>query len=210
MNLAQPHEAVAPSLHGAVLVALHTAAQPLSGRAVAERAGASHEGTRRVLRNLVVHGLVDTIETAGAILYSLNQDHVLADAVSQLTRARTALFERMVEEIRTWKPRPLNVTVFGSAARGTGDVDSDVDVFVVRRDDVPPGFSHWDEHLPELAHAIERWSGNRAEIIEYSLAELREAARANVPFVDAVTREGLPVFGKHVRRLLIEAGRAAG
>ena len=204
MDLDAPYEAVAPSLHGAVLMVLRQAGQPLSGRAVAARAGASQEGARRVLLRLVEHGLATSSEAGNAVLYALNRDHVLADALEALAGARRALFDRMGQLVATWEPSPLSVTVYGSAARGDGDTSSDVDVLVVRADE-PEGFSHWDRHLPELADAVQRWSGNDAEILEYSLGEVHEAARRHLPLLVAAAREGRHVYGRELRRLLADA-----
>ena len=45
--------------------------------------------------------------------------------------------ERLRETIRGWRPRPVYACVFGSAARGDGGPDSDIDLLVVVDDDTP-------------------------------------------------------------------------
>lgn len=201
MNLARPYETVSPTLHGAVLVALYEAAGPLSGREVARRVGHSQEGVRRVLLALEEHGLVTASEATPARLFALNRAHVLGAAVETMARARSELCSRIEEEVKGWRPRPLNVTVFGSVARGEGDERSDIDVLVVRADDVPAGFSHWDEHLPMLDEAVRRWTGNVPQILEYGHAEVLDRVRKGSSLTRSILEEGWTVYGRPLREL---------
>jgi predicted nucleotidyltransferase len=41
---------------------------------------------------------------------------------------RESLFARIVEHVGAWAPPPLNVTVFGSVARGDAATGSDLDL----------------------------------------------------------------------------------
>jgi DNA-binding Lrp family transcriptional regulator len=201
MDLSRPYQAVAPGLHGDVLHELVVLApgEGVSGRELARRVGASPEGVRKVLRGLERHGLVEAIEVPPARRYRLNHDHVASEAVAALSGLRARLFERIAEVVTGWDPQPVNVTVYGSAARGDGDLDSDIDVLVVAPDEAVPGGYTWDGTAGgELLSRLHAWTGNHAELTEYSLSEVRAMARAHHGLIDEIRRDGVTIFGRSI------------
>ena len=198
MDLGHPYRALAPGLHGDVLHALGVFApgEDVSGRELARRVEASPEGVRKVLRALERHGLVEANEVPPARRYRLNREHLAYDAVAALGGLRTRLFERIAGVVADWDPPPVNVTIYGSAARGDGDLDSDIDLLVVAPDDAVPGGYTWHgTAASELLDRINAWTGNRAELTEYPESEVRAMARERHALLDEVVREGVTVFG---------------
>ena len=73
------------------------------------------------------------MRTVGRVhLYEFNRDHVAADAVIAAMGLRGKLFQRIKEKIEFWEIQPVSVAIFGSAARGDGNTESDIDVMIVR------------------------------------------------------------------------------
>ncbi len=66
--------------------------------------------------------------------------------------------------MREWRVGPIHVSVFGSAARANGDVESDIDVFVVRPEAIGEDNEQWRAQIDKLAKDVESWSGNHAGI----------------------------------------------
>jgi predicted nucleotidyltransferase len=117
---------------------------------------------RKVLVRLAEQGIVRVEEAGSSTLYALNRDHVAAPAVQQLMALRDELARRLQEQILSWAVPALHASLFGSAARGDGDVTSDIDLFVVRPQDVDEDDATWRSQLDRLATEILGWTGNHA------------------------------------------------
>jgi predicted nucleotidyltransferase len=202
MNLSRPFTAISPSLDGGVLVTLFGSTTPRSGREIARRAGHSKTGVQRVLDRLVRQGLVERTEAGPALLYSLNYDHVLAPAVERMVQARLDLVSRLRETIAGWDPAAIHVSLYGSAARGDGDVDSDIDLLVVRPGEVDPDSERWQEQIDRLATAVRRWTGNFASIVEISENELPRLRADRPPVIEQVRADAVDLAGEPARTLL--------
>jgi predicted nucleotidyltransferase len=94
----------------------------------------------------------------------------------------------------------VHASAFGSAARGDGDVDSDIDLLVVRPARIADDDERWRSQISALAEGVRRWTGNDASIIE-----LDERAVAQRPtdtnVIDEVRRDGIDLAGAPVRKL---------
>src|SRR5881392_961031 len=132
MDLGKPQSAVCPTLEGDVLVVLAGTKRALTGRDVARLARrGSQRGVLAALDRLVLQGTVHRSEAGRSHLFALNWDHVAAPAVQVLAGLRSELIRRIRTQIADWELRPIHVSLFGSLARGEGNVDSDVDLLVV-------------------------------------------------------------------------------
>jgi predicted nucleotidyltransferase len=196
VDLSQPYTAICPSLEGPVLEVLAHTNRPLTGRDVARLARrGSERGVRLVLHRLVAHGLVIAQEAGPASLFVLNRDHVAASIVEGLMRLRAELIERVRREVDGWASQPIHASIFGSAARGDGGSDSDIDLLIVRPDATPEDDPRWREQSHLLAEKIERWSGNHASLHELSPAQLRAAARRKEPIITSLSEESITLAG---------------
>ncbi|MGH3682087.1 MAG: nucleotidyltransferase domain-containing protein [Natronosporangium sp.] len=147
------------------------------------------------MNRLADHGLVSVQEAGNARLYALNRDHIAAPVVLAMTGLRGALFARIRTQLASWRVPPVSALVFGSTARGDGDVESDVDVFLVRPDDVDADAPGWRAQVSELSRAITRWTGNRASMIEVSVAEARAMHERDDPVAIELARDAVPMTG---------------
>jgi predicted nucleotidyltransferase len=199
MDVSRPYTAVCPSLDGEVLQTLAGTTMALTGRQVALLTGrSSHSGALKVLNRLAEHGLVDRVELNRASLFSLNREHLAAPAVEMLFGLRSELLDRIRKLTKTWPTAPVHLSLFGSTARGDGDTDSDIDLFVVRPAAILEENVRWRDQLDALDQKIGRWTGNRAAILEASETELARLAEEEPPIVselraDAIVLSGLDV-----------------
>jgi predicted transcriptional regulator len=206
MDVSRPYAAVVPSLDGDVLVALARVTKPLTGREIAQLAHrGSPSSVAAVLDRLVEHGLVLREKAGRANLHRLNREHVAAAAVEALAKARSSLFERIGRHVETWDPPVVNVTLFGSTARGDGDTRSDIDLLVVRPSDVAEGHPGWSAQIDDLTEAIFTWTGNHAAIIQTGQDRLSSFAATLTPIVDSLERDGIDLAGTNLRTLLRDA-----
>src|SRR5207253_1439512 len=132
----------------------------------------SQTGINRALRRLVEQGVVLRQQAGRAMLVVLNRDHLGAPAVEVLSTMHETLTRRLVEACGSWRVPAKHVSLFGSAARGDGDAQSDIDIFIVRPRRVDENDKAWRTQLEQLAKNVERWTGNRAGLSEVSEQEL--------------------------------------
>jgi predicted nucleotidyltransferase len=187
-------------LDGDVLQVLARADIAMTGRRVKlALPEASYTGVRHVLDRLVREGIVWREAAGRAHLYRLNRDHLAAPAVDRLANLRFELIERLKETIGGWDIAPVVALLFGSAARGDGGLESDIDVLVLRPDDVDADDRVWREQIESLQASATRWTGNDTRVLEYDEAELTDFIEPD-PVVEAAVREGVELLGS--RRVL--------
>ena len=173
MDLASPISTVVPSLDGPVLLVLAAAEEGLSGRQIHKLAGAgSVAGVRLVLQRLASTGLVHAEDVGNSLLYRLNRKHLLAPIVEQLAKLRGSLLARLADELGTWSIAPVHASVYGAIARGDGDLDSDVDLLLIRPDDCALEDLRWTAQVEALMQSVVDLTGNAAHVFELSRSEL--------------------------------------
>lgn len=203
MDVSRPYTAICPTLDSEVLSVLAGTTRPLTGREVARLTGrTSHRGVSEVLTRLVEHGLVDRQEAGRALLFTLNREHLAAPAVEVLAGMRSELLRRVRELVDAWEMEAVHISVFGSTARGEGDTQSDIDLFVVRSDTVSEDDPRWRDQLADLAKKIERWTGNSASIVEAAEAEIGRLVEDERPILAELRSDAIPVKGADITALL--------
>jgi predicted nucleotidyltransferase len=160
---------VAPQVSGDVLVVLSQTTGQMTGRQVARlvRHG-NPKAVNTALERLVAQGLVLRTEAPPAYLYVLNREHVACPAVLALANIRAELFARMERAFEAWKLQPVHASLFGSAARGDGDEDSDIDIFLVRSRHIDEDDETWQHQTDALTTSVEAWTGNPVSLVEFS------------------------------------------
>ena len=177
VDYSRPLEAVIPGTTGKVLGVLARTHAELPIRRVAQLGGVSRDRASIEIRRLVFLGIVSRREVAGASLVKLERTNAAAMALLALADARSTAISRLSELAKSIEPAPASLALFGSFARGTDDAESDLDVLVVRSDDVEPDDQSWLDSFgnwQDLAHVV---VGNPVNVIETSRHELPALAR---------------------------------
>lgn len=174
--------------------------RPFTGRAVAKRAGVANTTAQRSLNRLVEHGLVVRSRAGSASTYVLNREHVAIDVVEGLAGLRSRLIERLRERFRGWALPPAHASMFGSAARGEGDTSSDIDLLVVRPDDVDEE-GQWSEQIADLAQDVYRWTGNVASVIDVSESDYGRLVAEDVPMTRDLLRDAIRLAGAELKEV---------
>lgn len=212
MDLSNPIRSVIPLSQGVVLEILARTDAPLTGRTIASLANgrASQAQISRVLQELVAAGLVIRRKHPPAHLFTLNRDHVAADAVEQLARLRETLLERMRHQIAAWQVPPAAVWLFGSLARGEGDVASDIDVLLLapdgvsgvtgRNDAAESPDPKWSDQVDQFSDDVYRWSGNDCRVVEFTEPEFAAMLQRGDRLALDVIQDGVHLGGKPLPR----------
>ena len=205
MDLRTPISTVVPSLDGPVLHVLARSDEGLSGRQIHKLAGTgSVAGVRLVLQRLATTGLVHVDDVGNSLLYRLNRKHLVAPAVEFLADLRGTLVSRLADEISGWRIPPVHASLYGAIARGDGDLDSDVDLLLIRPDHIDAGDVLWEEQAGRLMQTVVDLTGNPAHVFELSRTELTDHLLAEEPILNDWMRPSLQLTGRPLQSLLDE------
>jgi len=118
-----------------------------------------------------------------------------------------------------WKVKPMYACVFGSAARGDGDADSDIDLLLVHppvvgerapsrmrslKDFVgtavmdvgvfqmgEPEQAKWSAQIDQLHDQVFRWTGNRLQVVSLSAYRWIDRRKVEPSLVDNIGRDAV-------------------
>lgn len=196
MDLTRPLAVVTPTVDGDVLAVLARADASFTGRQVHHVAGRhSERGVRNALHRLSAQGIVSRERVGSADQYRLNRAHLAAPYVEALAGLRDELLRRVAAEFEEWALPAASAVLFGSAARGAMQTDSDIDVLVLRPDSVHADDPQWRTQLDELASKVTAWTGNDTRILEFDVDEARAGLAARDGVLLAARDEGLVLCG---------------
>jgi predicted nucleotidyltransferase len=224
MNLTDPSMAITSSLDGPVLVVLASAGKPLTVSEVANHSARGSEiGIRKSLGRLLSQGIVDCTELGNTRVYSLNRDHVAAPVAVQMGEIRSELWRRLTRELERWSVRPLYASVFGSAARHEGDVESDIDLLLVRPATISEvnaaqrsksvwsalgmwaevistrvmseaQIKKWDSNVDTLHELVRRWTGNPLQVASITAIEWSENRRSRSAIYSNIAEDEVRLY----------------
>jgi predicted nucleotidyltransferase len=187
----------------------------VSAREAARLAGIAHSGARRALEDLTRMGVLDRVETPAQHLYAVNSSSEL------LQTGLAPLFEaerQRVDEVFRWirgalgaylaDGRVVSVVIYGSAARGDDEPDSDLDLLVVtgEEDDVHSVHRCLTDAAPDL---FRRYGLDLSPVV-LSAGQLARQSTAGDTFGRQAAREGRLVAGSPLETLLKPADSARG
>jgi predicted nucleotidyltransferase len=201
MELTRPIEAIVPGAQGRVLAVLTETTAELNLRTIARLAGVSPAQASRLLPDLVALGVVERREVPPSSLFRLVRDHVASRFLLGLADSHRVVLDEMGRLASDLPHPPTSVIVFGSFARREADVDSDLDVLVVRPNDIAAEDDAWFEALENWRQAVERLTGNRVEIVEVGQEEAGHNLAEGRQLWADIARDGQVVHGRSLAEL---------
>jgi Nucleotidyltransferase domain len=209
--------AITPTLDGPVLAVLAQAGRPMTvGQIAAEVVRGSEIGVRRSVGRLVEQGVVRATQMGRNQVHELNREHIAAPAAELLGGFRLELWRRLREALNRWDPKPEYACAFGSAARGDGGVDSDIDILLVHRpfpEERPPqkgsmwaSFSftpltaaqvrRWERQSEGLQTKVLNWTGNALHSVDIPTWQWTLLDRTDPALVAEIERDAVTLAGK--------------
>ena len=205
MDFVDPVGAVIPGAQGRVLAVLAETSAELNLRTIARLANVSPAQASRVMPGLVELGLVERREVPPSSLFQLNAENEAARAVVRLARLRDSVLERIGAAAGRLPCPPASVIVFGSFARREADRHSDIDVVIVRPDDVDADDDRWTASLDRWSATVRAISGNDVEVIETAAAEAAAKLSSGGPLWEEIARDGVVLSGATLNELRSKA-----
>lgn len=223
MDLTDPTRSVTATLDGPVLAVLAQSGKPLTaGEVTGQMPRGSEVGVRRSLARLVEQGIVHAEMMGRNLVHELNRDHIAADIAVQLAGLRLELWQRLRRALGSWNPKPVYGYVFGSAARGDGGPDSDIDVLLVhppfpgdsdprRRSNRLGGqiagvtaelwegrlserqAAKWHRQVDAIHSQVRAWTGNPLQALEMSTLDWADHERRGSTLWQEIIRDGIKV-----------------
>jgi predicted nucleotidyltransferase len=202
VDFVHPIEAVIPGAQGRILAVLAQTTAELNLRTLARLAGVSAAQASRVMPELVELGLVERREVPPSSQFRLAREHVAAEAIMLLARSRERALQQLGEAAGALPIPPVAVIVFGSVARGDATPESDLDVVVVRPDEVDADDEAWGASIEQWRDRVRAITGNPVEVVEVGLAEARQRLSRKTAMWADVARQGIVVHGPSVAALV--------
>lgn len=185
-----------------VLTVLDRAAPNLSGRTIASMAeGVSPAQVNLVLRKFERLGIVNVESVPPSKLYTLNRNHFGTKALLQLLGQFDAFLQEAHKKLGAWSSKPNAVWLFGSAARGEANSDSDIDlVFVWKK-------SNWNsgetgDAITKFADWAYQVTGNEPNLLHISMSELDLMIAKKDALIGQLRRDAKVVWGATPEDLL--------
>jgi hypothetical protein len=221
VDLTDPTRSVTATLDGPVLAVLALAGKPLTvGDVTAQMPRGSEVGIRRSLERLVGQGIVRATEMGRNRVHELNRDHVAAPVAELLAGLRLEVWKRLRATLKAWNPQPVYACVFGSAARGDGSPESDIDVLLVhqpfpgeadprRRASTfsaqlagsakellsvqltPRQVDKWHGQVDVLHDGVRAWTGNSLQAVQMSTCEWADHQRRRTALFGDISRDAI-------------------
>lgn len=201
MDFARPVEAVVGGAQGRLLAVLVKITAPLTLRRLASLAGVSPAQASRVMPRLVELGIVDRHEVPPASQFVLARDNVAAQLLLDLADARSMALRQIGEAASAISPEAVSVIAFGSFARGEAGAESDIDLAVVRADDVDDDDEQWADSIDVWRRQVRAITGNDVEIVEATISEAARKLRGRSDLWRNIDREGTVVYGQALDEL---------
>ena len=151
----------------------------MTGRELARFAKISHMQVYRNLDDLKSNGIVTKKRVGGAYVFSLNEKNVLVkEVLNTLFQKEGKLLDDVLKAIFLKKAsNMLSVVVFGSAAKGEERPASDVDIFILTKNESESNLVN--DFLSDAELRFYEQTGNRLSPIVMTIAELKGKYKTN-------------------------------
>ena len=201
MNYRRPLETIVPGVLGRVLGVLTRTEAELTMRTVAQLADVSVNRAVTVLNELVSLGIVERRDAGSSALVRLAHDNEAARSITQLGQLYERVVTRLEKEAGRIAPMPASVVLFGSFARGEADNASDIDVLIVRPDDLSEGDERWTDAVGRWTSRAQRTTGNPVNVVEVGASEVPRLLRRRGSVWSNIAEEGRVLAGADLQSL---------
>ncbi len=202
-----PSEIIPEDAQSRVLRFLWRSRAEWSGREIARQAGLSAPSCHEALKKLDARGLVRLRRVSNMHLYALNGDsYLVQNAFAPLFEAQEALprqIDALVKRTLAGSSQDgiLTIVIFGSMARGTPRLGSDLDVLVVLRG--RRNAKQLESRIENLRLLLfKRFHLSLSPYVQ-TVSELRRKHERKLPLIQEILKDGRTICGQDIKELLL-------
>ena len=205
MDFSRPVEALIPGAQGRVLGALARVDAELPVSTLAAVAGVGRTRASAVLGQLADLGVVSRREVGPTVLVRLERRNAVGELVAGLAGLRSGVIGALRQLAAGLDPPPVGLFLFGSLARGNAGPASDIDFLAVRPEGADQ--ARWAASLTEFSEHARILTGNRVQVLDYELSDLRrrytnDDDAAGALFWRSVAEDALTLAGADFREIV--------
>ncbi|MBI5882301.1 MAG: nucleotidyltransferase domain-containing protein [Elusimicrobia bacterium] len=177
-----------------------------SGREIARKVGLSAPSCHDALKKLDARGIVLLRRVSNVHLYRINaENYLVRNVFARQFEAEAAMPKQVAAAVRrslvdSSKSDILSIVLFGSMARGTEQLGSDLDLLIV----LPSkgSLKALEPRVERLRDMLSRrFSVPLAPYIQ-TLLELRRKFHHKFPLIREILKDGRTIYGKELKELL--------
>jgi predicted nucleotidyltransferase len=207
VDYSRPVEAIIPGATGRLLATLARVEAELPVSTLASIAGVGRTRASGIIGELAELGLVERREIGRTVVVSLARHSAAGEVIDRLAHLGSEVIARLRSLATELEPAPETLLIFGSFARGEADANSDLDFLAVRSQSADP--EKWTTALSAFTEQAHELAGNRVQVLDYELDDLRRKAgpRARVgrDFWRALRRDAIVLAGSQLDDLIDSA-----
>ncbi|MDD5657419.1 MAG: nucleotidyltransferase domain-containing protein [Elusimicrobia bacterium] len=177
-----------------------------SGREIARKTGLSAPACHETLKKLDARGLVFFRRVSNVHLYRINpENYLVRNVFAHQFEAEAAMPKKVAALVKKFlvdSPRTdiLAIVLFGSMARGTQRLGSDLDLLIVLP--AKTGVKALESRVERLRDLLfKRFSIPLSPYIQ-TLSELRRKHRRKLPLIQEIFKDGRTIYGREIKELL--------
>ncbi len=177
-----------------------------SGREIARKVGLSAPACHETLKKLDTRGLVLFRRVSNVHLYKINpENYLICNVFAHQFEAEAAMPKKVAALVTkslvdSAKTDILSIVLFGSMARGTEQLGSDLDILVVLP--TKKGVKALELRIENLRESLfKRFSVPLSPYVQ-TLSELRHKHQQKLPLIREILKDGQTIFGKEIKELL--------
>jgi len=204
MDYSRPVEAIIPGATGRLLATLARVEAELPVSTLASIARVGRTRASGIIGELSALGIVERREIGRTVMVSLARHSAAGEVIDRLAHLGTEVIARLRSLASELEPAPETLLLFGSFARGKAGANSDLDLLAVRSPSADP--DKWATALSVFAGQAHELAGNRVQVLDYDLDDLRRKAgpKAKVgrDFWHALRRDAIVLAGSQLDDLI--------
>jgi predicted nucleotidyltransferase len=177
-----------------------------SGREIARKVGLSAPSCHEALKKLDACGLVLLRRVSNMHLYMINSDsYLVKNAFIPAFEAQEAMPDQintLIKKTLAGSPKDgiLAIAIFGSMARKTARLESDLDVLIVLQG--KENMKRLEPRIENLRALLFRRFNLSLSPYVQTVSELRQKHERKLPLIQEILKDGHLIFGKDLKELL--------
>lgn len=145
--------------------------------------------------------MIERREVPPSSLFRLVPEHVATRALLELADSRNVVMTEMGRAASKIRPAPVSVIAFGSFARGDSEIDSDIDVIIVRPTGIDADNDRWTQTIERWRTSVSRVAGTTVELLDVDAETVPAKLSGGTQLWSDIRRDGQVVFGKRLDAL---------